>query len=71
MATVTFLPNTPDILTDDYCLFCLATCYFKEDREFIEIQVIEPIPSAALGAILKDIHTSCQLVFARAVGKVI
>ena len=71
MATVTLLPNAPDISGDDYCVFGLATCYLKEDGEFFEIQVIEPIPSAALEAILKGIPTSYQLACAKLVGKVI
>ncbi|BBA79580.1 hypothetical protein RGRSB_1095 [cyanobacterium endosymbiont of Rhopalodia gibberula] len=71
MAIVTLLPNAPDISTDDYCVFGLATCYLKEDGEFFEIQVIEPIPSAALETILKGIPTSYQLACARSVGEVI
>lgn len=71
MVTVTLLPNAPDISGDDYCVFGLATCYLKEDGEFFEIQVIEPIPSAALEAILKGIPTSYQLACAKSVGEVI
>lgn len=71
MTTATLLPNAPDILGDDYCVFGLATCYLKEDGEFFEVQVIEPIPSAALEAILKGIPTSYQLACAKSVGEVI
>ena len=71
MAILTLLPNALDISKYDYCIFGLATCYLKEDRECVEIKVIEPIPSAALEAILKGIPTSYQLVCARSVGKVI
>jgi hypothetical protein len=71
MATVTLLSNAPDISIDDYCVFGLVTCYLKEDGKFFEIQVIEPIPSAALEAILKGIFTSYQLTCARSLGEVI
>ncbi|WGT67463.1 hypothetical protein [cyanobacterium endosymbiont of Epithemia clementina EcSB] len=71
MATLTLLFNAPDISKDDYCVFGLATCYLKEDGEFFEIQVIEPIPSAALEAIWKGVPTSYELACAKSVGKVI
>ncbi|ACK64982.1 conserved hypothetical protein [Rippkaea orientalis PCC 8801] len=71
MATATLLPNAPDIATDDYCVFGLATCYLKEDGEFFEVQVIEPIASAALEAIIKGIPTSYQLACAKTVGEVL
>ncbi|BAP18600.1 hypothetical protein ETSB_1913 [cyanobacterium endosymbiont of Epithemia turgida isolate EtSB Lake Yunoko] len=37
MATITLSPNVPDISIDDYCVFGLATCYLKEDGEFLKI----------------------------------
>ena len=71
MTTLSLLPNASDISKNNYCIFGLATCYLKEDKKLVEIQVIEPIPSAALEAILKSIPTSYQLVCARSVGEVI
>lgn len=56
-----------DIQVDDYCVLGLATCFLKEDGEFHEVQIIEPIPSAALEAILKGIPTSYQLACAKLV----
>jgi hypothetical protein len=59
------------IKADDYCLFGLATCFIREDGETKEIEVIEPIPSAALEALLKGIPTSYKLAVAKNVGDVI
>ena len=58
MATTTIFSNAPEIQPDDYCVLGLATCYLKEDGEFHAVDVIEPIPSAALEAILKGVPTS-------------
>lgn len=71
MSTATLLPNTSDILTDDYCVFGLATCFLKEDGEFHQVRVIEPIPSAALEAIVKGIPTSYELACAKAIGDIL
>lgn len=60
-----------DICSDDYLLLGLATCFVKEDGEVHEIKVIEPIPSAALEALLKGIPTSYQLACGTNVGAVI
>jgi hypothetical protein len=65
MATATLFPDAPDISVDDYCVFGLATCFVKEDSEYQEIQVLEPIPSAALEAILKGIPTSYKSACAK------
>lgn len=71
MATATSYPDAPDLCEDDYLLLGLATCFFKEDGEVHEVQVIEPIPSAAIEAILKGIPTSYQLICATTMGAVI
>lgn len=68
MTTATFLSQTPDLGADDYCVFGLATCFVREDGETIEVQVIEPIPSAALEAILKGIPTSYKFACAKPIG---
>ena len=59
------------INADDYCLFGLATCFVREEGETKQVEVIEPIPSAALEALLKGIPTSYQLAVAKNVGDVI
>ena len=59
------------ITADDYCLFGLATCFVREEGETKEVEIIEPIPSAALEALLKGIPTSYKLAVAKNVGDVI
>ncbi|MBD1930545.1 MULTISPECIES: hypothetical protein [Cyanophyceae] len=71
MTTATFYPNAPDLCEDDYLLLGLATCFYKEDGEVREVKVIEPIPSAALEAILKGIPTSYQMAIATTMGAVL
>ena len=56
--------QAPDITGEDYLLLGLATCYYKEDEEVSEIKVIEPIPSAALEAIINGIPTSYKFATA-------
>lgn len=64
MTASKFLANAPDLSAEDYCVFGLATCFIREDTEIRPIQIVEPIPSAALEAILKGIPTSYQLACA-------
>jgi hypothetical protein len=71
MATTTLFPNAPDIAAEDYCVFGLATCFLKCDGEYQQVQVVEPIPSAALEAILHGIPTSYQLVCAKSIGAIL
>jgi hypothetical protein len=61
-------PNAPDLEADDYIVLGLATCFFKEDGEVHQVEVIEPIPSAALEAIVKGIPTSYKLASATTLG---
>jgi hypothetical protein len=56
---------------EDYCVFGLATCFIRDEGEIKEIKVIEPIPSAALEALFKEIPTSYQLAIATTIGQVI
>lgn len=69
MTTKTTL-NVPGISEEDYCVFGLATCFISEEGETLEVQVIEPIPSAALEALMKGIPTSYQLACAKTVGDI-
>jgi hypothetical protein len=59
-----FLSTHPDIAADAYCVFGLATCFVRQEGEVQDIQVIEPIPSAALETLAKGIPTSYQYVWA-------
>lgn len=47
-----------DVEGTDYCVFGLATCFTREEGEVKQIQVIEPIPSAAVETLAKGIATS-------------
>lgn len=62
---------TADLSPDDYILLGLATCFIKVDGEVSQVQVIEPIPSAALEAIIKGIPTSYELATATQLGAVL
>lgn len=71
MATATSYPNAPDVSADDYLVIGLATCFVKEEGEVHEVQILEPIPSAALEAIVKGIPTSYQRACATTLGAVL
>lgn len=71
MTTAISYPNASDLATDDYIVLGLATCFYKDDEGVHQIEVIEPIPSAALEAILKGIPTSYKLAYATTLGSVL
>lgn len=71
MTTKTLFVQAPDITASDYCVIGLSTCFLKEDGEFHQVQVLEPIPSAALEAILKGVPTSFKLARAISIGEII
>jgi hypothetical protein len=68
MTSALLLAQAPDLASDDYCVFGLATCFVREDGEVYQVEVVEPIPSAAIEAILKNIPTSYQFVCAKTLG---
>jgi hypothetical protein len=59
------------IVADDYVVLGLAICFVKEEGEIEQVKVIEPIPSAALEAILKGIATSYEKAIATTFGAVL
>jgi hypothetical protein len=65
MNSTSLFLNTPDITPEDYCVFGVATCFIREDGEVRQVEVIEPIPSAAIEAIFKGIPTSYHLACAK------
>ncbi|MDX2213892.1 MAG: hypothetical protein SFY66_11455 [Oculatellaceae cyanobacterium bins.114] len=67
----TSYPNAPDLSADDYIVVGLATCFIKDDDGVHEVQVAEPIPSAALEAIVKGIPTSYRVACATTLGTVL
>jgi hypothetical protein len=71
MVIVNSYPNAPDLAADDYIVLGLATCFFKEDGEVHQIEVIEPIPSAALEALIKGIPTSYKYACGTTLGSIV
>lgn len=55
----------------DYVVVGLATCFIKKEGKLESVKVIEPIPSAALEAILKGIPTSYEMALATTYGAVL
>jgi hypothetical protein len=70
MTTATLFPQASDISVDDYCVFGVATCFLRDDGEITQVKILEPIPSAALEAILKGIPTSYELACAKTLGEI-
>ncbi|HTL88012.1 MAG TPA: hypothetical protein VL134_01335 [Leptolyngbya sp.] len=64
-------PNATDLDREDYLVVGLATCFIKDDDGVHQVRVVEPIPSAALEAIVKGIPTSYELAAATTIGSVI
>jgi hypothetical protein len=71
MTTETLISNAPDVSADDYLVLGLATCFIKGEGEVHEVKVVEPIPSAALEAIIKGIPTSYERAIATPIGSVL
>lgn len=69
--TATIYPNAADLVAEDYVAIGLATCFIKQDGEVHQVQVAEPIPSAALEALVKGIPTSYQQVSGTTLGALI
>ncbi|AUT04468.1 hypothetical protein CLI64_22980 [Nostoc sp. CENA543] len=63
--------NAPDLAADDYIVIGLATCFIKSDGEIHQVEVLEPIPSAALETLLKGIPTSYKFACATNLGAVV
>lgn len=70
MTDATLFAQADDLSSEDYCVLGLATCYVREDSEIEELQVLEPIPSAALEALIKGIPTSYQLACSTTLGNI-
>ncbi len=64
MTDKTIFNQAPDLSPEDYCVLGLATCFIREDGEVHQLKIAEPIPSAALEAIIKEIPTSYELACA-------
>jgi hypothetical protein len=71
MTTAFLNAQAPDLSDDDYVVLGLATCFLKADGEVHQVSVVEPIPSAALEALIKGIPTSYQFASASTMGTVL
>jgi hypothetical protein len=71
MTTASVYPNAPDLTTEDYLLVGVATCFIKLEGEVEEVTIVEPIPSAAFGALRSGIPTSYQLAYGTTLGAVL
>ncbi|TAD79377.1 MAG: hypothetical protein EA001_04395 [Oscillatoriales cyanobacterium] len=65
------LADAPDLHPDDYVVLGLATCFLKEEGEVQELELIEPIPSAALETIVQGIPTSYRTAIALPIATVL
>ncbi len=68
MTTLAAIADAPDLTADDYIVIGVATCFFRDDEGVHEIEVVEPIPSSALEALIKGIPTSYKLAYATNLG---
>jgi hypothetical protein len=64
-------PHSADLSPDDYLVLGLATCFVKIEGEVNPIKIIEPIPAAALEAIVKGVPTSYEFATATTLGATI
>lgn len=71
MTTIQDFFKTTDLTPADYCVFGVATCFVREDGEVKEVSILEPIPSAALEALLKGIPTSYTIACATTLGEIL
>ena len=71
MPTLQDFFQTHHLAGDDYCVFGVASCFVREEGETQAVSILEPIPSAALEALLKGIPTSYRVAQALPLGDVI
>lgn len=70
MNNTALFAQATDLAADDYCVLGLATCFVRDEGEIEQLTVLEPIPSAALEALLKGIPTSYQVACAKTLGEI-
>ena len=66
----TIYTRETDLAPEDYCVLGLATCFVRDEGEIEQSTVLEPIPSAALEALIKGIPTSYQSACAKTLGEI-
>jgi hypothetical protein len=70
MNNTALFAQATDLTADDYCVLGIATCFVRDEGEIEQLTVLEPIPSAALEALLKGIPTSYQSACAKTLGEI-
>ena len=70
MTDTTVFAQASDLSSEDYCVLGLATCFVRDEGEIEQLQVLEPIPSAALEALIKGIPTSYRSACAKTLGEI-
>ncbi len=70
MSNTALFSQAADLAADDYCVLGIATCFVRDEGEIEQLTVLEPIPSAALEALLKGIPTSYQSACAKTLGEI-
>ncbi|HSM82769.1 MAG TPA: hypothetical protein VLS96_13850 [Nodosilinea sp.] len=55
-------PTANTLPDDSYLVVGLATCYLRQEGETLELQVLEPIPSAYLQSVLQGVPTSYSAI---------
>jgi hypothetical protein len=70
MNNTALFSQATDLADDDYCVLGVATCFVRDEGEIEQLTVLEPIPSAALEALLKGVPTSYQSACAKTLGEI-
>ena len=68
--TNTIFARASDLSSEDYCVLGLATCFVRDEGEIEQLTILEPIPSAALEALIKGIPTSYQMACSTTLGEI-
>lgn len=71
MTHSTISSQTADLAPEDYCVLGLATCFIRDEGEVQQLKILEPIPSAALEALMKNIPTSYESACAKTLSEIL
>jgi hypothetical protein len=63
-------PIPDDLTPDSYLVLGVAHCFYKADGEVNAVKLIEPIPSASLETLMKQVPTSYEVACALTLGSV-
>ncbi|MGB3614236.1 MAG: hypothetical protein WBA10_10615 [Elainellaceae cyanobacterium] len=58
-------------MTENYVVLGLAHCFIRDEGDVHDVEIIEPIPSAALEALLKGTPTSYDKAYGARLGEVL